>query len=216
MNTSTLNVDDARLWAAATLTEVPEEILFLRTPVEEVTRAGGLVWRDAFAVTLRLEEPARFRIHLREGASSDDLAAARKVIHRARQNGLTAADTETRQPLWKPVQNGWRYRALHAPRARERHDDVLQPCLIEPCVEQYHAWVGGEQFTACELEAIRGDGYLITGYLIGGEWTVGANVEADYEGEAGLQEIRALANDYAWMAGECARLNDKTETRNEA
>lgn len=198
---------EQRIWCADNLDHLATTVSLKEERVELWTSPEGHAFRLAFKITCAPAHSDRFVIQLRAGASRADLDRAHRLIKHAKA-GFFGPD------MWEAVtftngSTGWIMRS-----ALEDGDvyqaDELKPCTESLCVSGFHAYYEGELGESCELEPIQADdrGYIVYGERPpGGEWQAWADTDRLPEGVAGLKAVRDLANDFAWMQGECERLN---------
>ncbi|SDQ11475.1 hypothetical protein SAMN04488565_0629 [Leucobacter chromiiresistens] len=201
----------ARLWAASHLADLPTVTRFVEQRVRRALDSQGRWVRQAFAVTVRLEEPRRFMIHLYTEATLRDLQTAQRVVECAKVDGV--GDQVRGGDLWARTEYGWRWMGGTVEAGTERHDDEVRECRDAACVDQWHSWSGDEQNEPCALEIRRpADWCTVHAFRFHGRpWEASCSAITDpTEGPQGLQEIRALAEAYEQMQAECDRLNNQT------
>lgn len=200
---------EVKLWCADNLDHLRTVVSLKGAPVERWTSPEGHGFRLAFRITVAPAHDDRFAIHLRTGASSADLDRARRIIRSAKAGQFNP-------DLWEPVTfsngySGWTMGAMLLDGDKYESDE-LRPCKEPHCTSDFHAFYGGELGEPCELEPISADesGYIVYGEREpGGKWQAWADTDRLPEGIAGLKAVRDLANDFAWMQGECDNLNER-------
>lgn len=202
---------EQRMWCADNLDHLTTTVSPKKHRVKLWTSPEGDTFRVAFRITVAPAHDNKFLIHLRAGASRADLDRAHRMIKHAKA-GFFHTD------LWKPVtfSNGYAGYMMSSALMDDEiyRADELRVCTEPQCVSQLHTYYDGEPGESCELESIQADdlGYIVYGERApGGEWQAWADTHRLPEGVAGLKAVRDLANDFAWMQGECARLNEQLE-----
>lgn len=203
--------DDAVLWAASHLADLPEVVRLVDSEVSTDIDSQGRSVRNAFVVTVRLEEPRRFMIHLRAGASLLDLETARRVIYRARTFGLV--DRVGGDLLWDRTDCGWRWLGAIVQDEAKPHREIIRACTDPACVEEWHSWTGAEQNEPCTLEAQQpAEWCSVHAFRFGstGMWEASVGTYGDpAEGPRGVREVQELAAVFTQMQVECDRLNNQ-------
>ncbi|MGW9020182.1 hypothetical protein ACWGOE_01720 [Leucobacter chromiiresistens] len=169
------------------------------------------VWRHAFniIVTPSRDEP-RFHVRLFQGATEADKEWAQQIIRDAQAGRFDLSVWEQRPP--SEGHPFTRYIFSKWVKSNDRPTATLRPCHEPGCIEDFHGWVDGQKDDPCWTEPIHhGSGvYMVRGYRYSGEeWQAHASHDSDAfpSGSSGLRIVRDLANDLAWVQGECDRLN---------
>lgn len=207
---ATESTDASRTWAASVLADLPVVVKFCEVtcPDKQVvhvsTDAEGRHFRQAFHIGVIYG--SHFAIHLYQAATRSDLARARRMIERLK-SGIVC------DQLWKEAEtfegrrmDSW---LTFDP---EQWSPELRPCTDPNCVRDWHEWETSRdtyKTSACENDAIRTDNYTIVLQRHDDDpWTVESWLTCDQlEGADGLKVLRDWANDFAYLQGECDRLN---------
>ncbi|WP_053387821.1 helix-turn-helix domain-containing protein [Leucobacter japonicus] len=203
---------EVQMWAAANLDPLSEHISFSDKKVSVARAEDGKLYRAAFVITVAPGHGRTFNIKLFAGASSRDLANARRVISEAKR-GRFAADTWWRVEKFANQSFGGWQMTLHLWNDGKGEPNDLRPCAMRGCVEPFHAWSDDEQDEPCVCIVIEhpDDRYIVRGFRWAGDkaWQAEAGNDCDIipDGPAGLKMLRDFANDFAWVQGECDRLN---------
>jgi len=174
----------------------------------------GLTFRHAFEVELNLATVTA-TVRMFAGAATGDLDIAKRALVRVQQMGFDCHwQQETRDGADCRILSGLQHGeggALGYP----QFNNELRACEDAACVEGLHEWVREEgqfeQFGSCNLAAIEHpDGYYVVhGSRPRGEkWDAWVVADSLPDGHAGIEAARALVNDFAWMQGECDKLNE--------
>lgn len=204
--------DEERIWAADNLGQLTVKIYF-SDQMRAKTRSAntGDIYRRAFKITVAPGNGLHFALMLYKGASSADLERANRVIVRAKAGMFERHGWDRIEKFKNQAFGGW-VMDLWQRVSGEPEPDRLKACQTRGCVKQYHGWVRGEQFSPCKLESIKHPSgyYVVHGERDGEQWEAWADPGQLPDGVQGLKAIRDLANDFAWMQGECDRLNVTT------
>lgn len=202
--------DASRTWAASVLADLPVVVKFCEVtcPDKQVvhvsTDAESRHFRQAFHIGVKYG--ARFAIHLYRGATRTDLAIARRMIDRLK-SGIVC------DRLWEEFKDGTgRYMNSWLPFNPAKFSPELRPCTDTNCRSDWHEWeANGDAYKteSCENDAIRTDDYTIVLQRHDDDpWRVESWQTCDQvEGAEGLKALRDWANDFAYLQGECDRLN---------
>ena len=203
--------DASRTWAASVLADLPVVVKFCETAcrnkavTQVMTDDSGRNFRQAFHIGVK--HGARFTIHLYREATRADLQRANQMIARLK-NGIVC------DRLWEEFTSGeGRYMNSWLPFDPETWSPELRPCTDPNCRRDWHEWEpddrGDFQVDACQNDAITTDSYSVVLQRDPGEpWVVESwPQEVDFCGPEGLKAVRAWANDFAYLQGECDRLN---------
>lgn len=204
---------ETKLWAAAhleglsTLYQLEE-----RTLARERVCSNGDLMRHAFNIIVVPEaKTSAFLVRLFKGAEYADVQKADAIIRQLKAGNFDSTILEQIDPT--PTTPYTRYVFTLAVKADPNRNRLeLHPCKVEGCIENFHGWDDDFQDDPCWTEAIDHPSgrYRVRGYKYHGErWEADATHEADCfpSGPEGLKVVRDLANDLAWVQGECDRLN---------
>lgn len=196
---------DARIWAATALADLPTVIHYRTDRTVEIdTTPDGVLMRCAFSIWVVLGH--RFAINLHAGASEQDLAAAHRIIAKAKSGlFLEAGIWEAyRADAWvSDVSWSWN---------GEDHFGEIRECAEPGCIEPHHSWVDGEMDDAHTGEEIReaNGWYLVRPQKEEGErWKPCMDISSvdTLDTEADVRVLENALNDFRWVQGECDRLN---------
>ena len=207
--------DAKRIWAASVFGDAKVIVKICvrdcKNPYKAKTRKddSGHVFRQAFHIAAAPGE--KIVIHLYRRATRFDLERAERMIERAKE-GVFAQDLWVKATTW----DGYKM-VSWLQVDPEHYSPEVRPCLNSGCIEDWHTWeTRGDEYpeAACVNDKIFTDSYRIFLQQHHGEpWEVHSfSIEDDdFDGAAGLEILRRWVNDYAYLQGECARLNEQLE-----
>jgi len=203
--------DASRTWAATVFGDATVTVKLCERDCKNAFKAktrrdkSGNVFRRAFHIAVVSGE--KIIIHLYRGATLFDLKRAKGMVKRA-QEGEVAPDLWDEANTW----NGYKMIAWLGIDP-DHYSPQVRPCLNVGCMDDWHTWeTRGDEYPtdACVNDQIFTDWYRIYLQQHQGEpWEVHSfSIENDdFEGAAGLEILRRWTNDYAYLQGECDRLN---------
>jgi hypothetical protein len=191
-------------WAAEYLADLPTHIEFDSSKVVDVWQDDrGDRWRRAGKIVVSPFSGGRFKITLRQGATTDDLARFENWIEWAKEGRFVRFGWEETTFADSP-ELGYRW-ALSFPEPK-RAGRLLVECRERACPEAFHP--EDDQYHVAE--EIKRNGYELALHRFEHweQWCIYVAGETDLS----LASAAGMASDLQWLAAECRKLNNAAES----